>query len=314
VSNSPDLDAHELAPPELIEVSDGVYAYVQPDGTWMINNTGFLVGRNGVVSIDACSTQRRTEAYLRAIASVTDAPVRTLLNTHHHGDHTFGNYLFRGATIVAHERTRQEAIAWGGPRTLPFFTEVDWGDYDPAPPFLTYSDAVTVWVDELRCEVRHVGIPAHTTNDSIVWVPDRSLLFSGDLLFNGSTPTLFQGSIAGAIRVLKTVVAPLGARTIVPGHGPVAGPGLVDDVLGYLRFVQDTARAGKEAGLTPLEAARETDLGPYAELGDPERIVGNLYRAYAELDGVPPGVPLDAFAALTDMVTFNGGHPLTCRA
>jgi cyclase len=314
VSSSPDIDDAELAPPKLIEVSDGVYAYIQPDGSWMINNTGFLVGRRGVVSIDTCATQRRTEAYLQAIASVTDAPIRTLVNTHHHQDHTFGNYLFQNATIMAHERTREAVLAWGGPRPMPYWTDTDWGDIEVTPPFVTYTDAVTVWVDDLRCEVRHVGTPAHTTNDSIVWVPDRDLLFAGDLLFNDSTPFLVQGSIAGAIRVLEEVVAPLGARTLIPGHGPVAGPGLIDDVLGYLRFVQDTARTGKAAGRTPLEAACDTDLGPYAKLGDPERIVGNLHRAYAELDGAPPGAQIDVFAALNDMVTYNGGQPLTCRA
>src|SRR3954451_22123644 len=96
------------------------------------------------------------------------------------------------------------------------------GDLPPAPPFLTYTDGVTLWVDDLRCEVRHVGTPAHTTNDSIVWIPDRRVLFCGDPLFTGGTPFLMQGSIAGAIRVLEEVVAPLDARTIVPGHGPVA--------------------------------------------------------------------------------------------
>ena len=83
--------------PEVQEVSPGVYAYVQPDGTWWINNTGFLLGPQGVISIDTCSTQRRTRAYLRAIESVTPAPVRAVVNTHHHGDHTFGNCLLPGA-------------------------------------------------------------------------------------------------------------------------------------------------------------------------------------------------------------------------
>ena len=64
-------------------------------------------------------------------------------------------------------------------------------------------------------------------------------------------------------------MAPLGAQTIVPGHGPVGGPELIDDVLGYLRFVQDTARRGRDAGLSPLDAARQTDLGRYADLLDP---------------------------------------------
>jgi cyclase len=169
-------------------------------------------------------------------------------------------------------------------------------------------------VDDLRCEVTHVGTAAHTTNDSIVWVPERSVLFSGDLLFNGGTPFLLQGSIAGAIKVLEEVVKPLGAETIVPGHGPVAGPQVIDEVLSYLRFVQDTARAAKAAGRTPLEAARETDLGEFADLRDKERLAGNLHRAYAELDGAEPGAQIDVLAAIQDMIAFNGGKPLSCHA
>jgi cyclase len=309
--------AHDITtpgPPRVEEVSDGIHAYLQPDGTWWINNTGFLVGQRGVVSVDACSTERRTRAYLAAIGGVTQQPVRTLINTHHHGDHTFGNYLFAGATIVGHEGTRAGVQQWGKPFDAPVWTEVDWGDIELAPPFLTYTEGVTVWVDDLRCEVTHVGTAAHTTNDSIVWIPEREVLFSGDLLFNGGTPFLLQGSIAGAAHVLETVVKPLGARTIVPGHGPVGGPELIDDVLAYLRFVQRTARDGKAAGLSPLEAAREVDLGEFADLKDSERIAGNLHRAYAELDGAEPGAPIDALAALQDMIALNGGQPLSCHA
>jgi cyclase len=297
----------------LQEVADGIYAYYQPDGSWWINNTGFLVGRRGVVSIDACSTERRTRAYLDAIASVTDQPVRTLINTHHHGDHTFGNYLFGGATIVAHEKCRQEMASFGRPGPLPFWTEIDWGDVEIEPPFLTYESEIRVYVDDLVCEVRHVGIPAHTTNDSVIWVPERSLLFSGDLLFRGGTPFLLMGSVVGAIEVLGDLKQ-LPATTIVPGHGGVSGPELIDEVLGYLRFVRTAAVAGRDAGLSPLDAARELDLGSYADLLDAERIVGNLYRAYAELDGAARGAPIDVLAALTDMVAYNGGQPLTCYA
>ena len=63
-----------------------------------------------------------------------------------------------------------------------------------------------------------------------------------------------------------------------------------------------------------LNAARDTDLGRFADWPDPERIVGNLHRAYAELDGTPRGGPIDIMAALADMVTYNGGKPLTCLA
>jgi cyclase len=303
-----------MTEPETAEVSDGIYAYIQPDGSWYINNTGFLAGRQGVVSIDTCSTERRTRTYLGAIAAVTPQPVRTLVNTHHHGDHTYGNCLLPAATVVGHARCRDEVLAAGPPANRGIFEDVDWGALSVAPPFLTYETGITLWVDDLRCEVRYVGTSAHTTNDSIVWIPDRSVLFAGDLLFNGGTPFLLMGSVSGSIEVLDEVVRPLDAETIVAGHGPVCGPSLIDDVIGYLRFVQEVARKGTEAGLTPLEAARETDLGEYASLLDAERIVGNLHRAYAELNGAERDAPIDIFAALTDMVAYNGGKPLTCHA
>ncbi|MGH3156760.1 MAG: MBL fold metallo-hydrolase [Streptosporangiaceae bacterium] len=301
--------------PEVQEVSGGIYAYVQPDGTWWINNTGFLVGPQGVISIDTCSTERRTRAYRGAIAAVTGAPVRTVINTHHHGDHTFGNCLFPGASIIGHEQARAEAIAFGPPRDLPFWDGPDWGDLQLDPPFVTFADEIAVHAGDLRAQVRHVGTAAHTTNDSIVWIPERSVLFCGDLIFNGGTPFLLMGSVAGAVEALEEVVRPLGARTIVPGHGPVfSGPGPIDATLDYLRFVLDLAEAARAAGLAPLEAARQADLGRFADWPDAERIVGNLHRAMAELAGPPRGSPIDIVAALADMVTYNGGAPLRCLA
>src|SRR3954452_15122721 len=97
----------QAPPPETIEVADGVFAYVQPDGSWWINNTGFLVGSDEVVAIDASSTERRTRAMLDAIHAVTPQRVRTLVNTHHHGDHTNGNCLFTDAVVVGHRNCRE---------------------------------------------------------------------------------------------------------------------------------------------------------------------------------------------------------------
>jgi cyclase len=313
--SSLDLDITEPGRPEVQEVSAGVYAYLQPDGTWWINNTGFLVGPQGVISIDSCSTERRTRAYQRAIGTVTPAAVRAVVNTHHHGDHTYGNCLFPGAAIVGHDRTRAEAIASGPPRDLPVWDGPDWGELRLDPPFITFIDGLTVHAGDVRAEVRYVGTPAHTTNDSFVWIPERSVLFCGDLIFNGGTPFVLMGSVEGAIEVLERVVAPLGAATIVPGHGPVfrdLGP--VEATVDYLRFVLDIARRCQAAGVPPLDAARDTDLGRFAAWADAERIVGNLHRACAELTGTPRGAPIDIGAALADMVSYNGGTPLTCRA
>ena len=140
------------------------------------------------------------------------------------------------------------------------------------------------------------------------------MVFTGDLLFNGGTPFALMGSISGWIEVLETVLRPLGARTLILGHGPVCGPEVIDDMLAYLRFVQDVARQAKAAGLPPLEAARGADLGVFKDLLDAERIVGNLHRAYFELDGGERGGPLDVARAFGEMVAYNGGRPLTCHA
>ena len=305
---------HDVSVPgRLEEVAAGVFAYIQPDGSWMINNTGVLLARDGVTAVDACSTERRTRAFLDSVASVTRLPVRTLVNTHHHPDHTAGNGLFTGATIVAHDNAREEMRTLGLPRNSGIWTDVDYGDLRLDLPFLTFADRLTLWADELRCELLFTGQPAHTTNDIVAWIPEHSVLFAGDLVFNGGTPFLLSGSVLGAIEVLERFVKPLGARTIVPGHGPVAGPEVIDQVLGYLYFVKDVAERGRAARLTPLDAARDTDLGRYAQWSDAERIVGNLHRAYADLSAGRHGL-VNAPGALADMITYNGGRPLTCLA
>ena len=299
-------------PAELVEVGDDVFAYIQPDGSWYINNTGFVTGRGSVISVDACSTERRTRAYLDRIASVTSAPVTTLVNTHHHGDHTYGNSVFGAVTIVGHENCRTEVIAAGPPANRGIWEPVEWGEVTLAPPTLTFSDRLRLWSDDRPVDVSYVGQAAHTTNDSLVWLPEQGVLFCGDLLFNGGTPFLLMGSVQGAIDVLTAMVAPIPATVIVPGHGRPCDGSLIGVVTGYLNFVLAAARQGIDAGLSPFELARETDLGSYAGWLDSERIVGNLHRAYADLGA--PGHRVDVRAVLLDMVAYNGGKPLSCHA
>jgi cyclase len=147
----------------------------------------------------------------------------------------------------------------------------------------------------------------------VAWLADDGVLFSGDLVFNGGTPFVVMGSGAGwrgAVAALRA----LAPTTIVPGHGGVCGIEALDRVEAYLRFVTELAASAKAAGLSPLDAAREADLGEFEELLDAERIVGNLHRAYAELDGAAPGAPIDILSAFGDMITYNGGRPLRCLA
>ncbi|HXQ90802.1 MAG TPA: MBL fold metallo-hydrolase [Acidimicrobiales bacterium] len=314
--------AHELPPPQTVEVAEGVYAYVQPDGGWWINNTGFVLGEDSVLCIDSCATERRTRAFLDAVAQQqrhrhrARGPrpgARMLVNTHHHGDHTNGNCLFPKATVIGHHLCREAIAAQGILRPDGLWEPVQWGDLEPAPPFVTFERRLDVFVDDLLVELHHFGTAAHTTNDVVAWIPEHRVLFTGDLIFNNGTPFVLMGSVAGSLVALDCVME-LDPQVIVPGHGDVCGPEVIDVVGEYLRFLQATAYEAHDAGITPLEAARQTDLGPFAGLAHPERLAGNLHRAMAECEGARPGAPIDLLAAFADMVALNGGEPLTCHA
>lgn len=304
--------------PALTEVADGVFAWVQPDGTWWVNNAGAVVGgdgsRPGVVVVDTCATAARTRAFLDALAAATDAPVRTAVNTHQHGDHTYGNSLLPGETVlVGHEQMRAglaaDPVIDGCP---PIWTPVpDWGPVTRRLPDVTESGSATLWAGERRVEVVHPGYPAHTTGDLVAWVPDVRVLFAGDLVFSGLTPVVFMGSITGALRSLAWL-ASYEPDLLVPGHGPLVPATDLARVLGeherYYRLLLDLADTGRRDGRTPLEVAQDADLGEFAGWADAERLVLNLHRAYADAEGGE----LDVTKAFTDAITWNGG-PLATK-
>ncbi len=308
-----DIDALRAAlpPPRVEEVGPGCFAYLQPDGGWCVNNTGFVVADDGVTLIDTCYTVPRTLAYLDAVRATTDRPSRLLVNTHHHADHTHGNFLVEGTTIVGHRRCRELVLAVGT-STQAMFPDVDVSDVEVTPPSLTMEERLDVFAGDRPVALRHPG-PAHTTSDVYAWLPEERLLYAGDLLFSGVTPFALQGTISGWIAVSEQLRALEPAR-VVPGHGPIAGPEAFEDQIAYLRFVLGVARRGLDDGLPPLAAAQRTELGRWAEWADAERLVGNLHRAYAELDGDPPGSPLPREQVLLGMMALNGGQPLTCLA
>ncbi|MEV7727334.1 MBL fold metallo-hydrolase [Streptomyces sp. NPDC087917] len=295
----------------VIELAEGVHAYVQPEGGWCLNNAGILTDGGHSALVDTAATESRARRLRRAALSLAPRPPRAVVNTHFHGDHTYGNFVFPEALTIGHERTRT-MVRSAGLHMAGLWPDVCWGDIEVTPPELTFRDATTLHVGDIRAELVHIGPAAHTTDDTIVWLPDQGVLFTGDLVMNGVTPFCVMGSVAGSLRALDRLRA-LGATTVVPGHGPVGGPELLDANAAYLRWIRDLAREGVAAGATPLELARATDLGPYADLLDTERLLPNLHRGYAEEQGLPEGSPLDVGALFQEMTTFHG-RPSECLA
>jgi cyclase len=297
---------------QLAEVADGVYAYRQLPGGWCLNNSGVLTDPAGTVLIDTAATARRAERLRDEVASLDTGPVRAIVNTHFHGDHTHGNYVFDEATVIAQHGTRQ-AMAESGLSLTGLWPDVSWGELRVVLPGVTFETTLTLHLSSgRRVELIHPG-PAHTASDLVAWLPDDGVLFTGDVVMCETTPFVLMGSVSGSLRAVESLRG-LGAGVLVPGHGPVCGPEALTETADYLRWLQRLAEDGRAAGLTPLGTAREADTGRFGHLAEPERLVGNLHRAYAEdAGGGPEARPLDVAAAFADIIALHGALP-PCHA
>ncbi|AHH15883.1 putative Zn-dependent hydrolase [Nocardia nova SH22a] len=300
------------AAPAMFELAPGVFAYLQEHAGWCVNNCGVIAGPDTTVVIDTCATEARTLAQLAAVADLDIAPVTDLVNTHFHGDHVFGNRLFPDRTrILAHRLTRADMAA-NGTALTGLWPDIDWGPVALRLPDTTFDDRLTLH-NGRTVELIHLG-PAHTRGDVAVWLPEERVLFSGDLLMSECTPFFLMGSLDGMQRAVEAMRA-LRPRVIVPGHGPIAGPALLDVTARYLDWIAAISVVGVRAGQAPLDVARHAEApAEIAGWSDPERLVGNLHRAYAELGGAAPGEELDVVSVFGEMVTFNGGVLPHCAA
>nr|MDT0666168.1 MBL fold metallo-hydrolase [Micromonospora sp. DSM 115978] len=183
-----------------------------------------ITGSDGTVLVDTCATEARTRRLLAAVAEATaGAPVRWAVNTHQHGDLTYGNSLLPESTaLIGHEAMRAallvDPLIDGCP---PFWTPVpDWGKVTRRVPSIVVRSELSIFTGERRVDVRHPGFAAHTLGDVVAWLPDERVLFTGDLVFHGLTPLVFMGSVEGALRSLDWLAA-FSPDHVVPGHGPL---------------------------------------------------------------------------------------------
>lgn len=292
---------------KLRPIAEEVYVYEQLPGGWCLNNAGLVVAGGRSVLIDTAATEARARRLHEQTLQFTADGPDIVVNTHFHGDHVFGNSHFTPrATVVAAEGTRADMAEAGlGLRSL--WPRVDWGETRLALPDVTFDDRLSLRVGSISVELLQVG-PAHTAADVVAWIPERRILFTGDVAWSGVTPYVLMGSIDGSLRAIERMRG-LRPEIVVAGHGPVAGPEVLDATEGYLRRCRDIAVDGLRRKLSPLDAARQAGLGPFQHWIDSERLVGNLHRAYAELDGLAPGARIDVAGSFREMVEFHGGLP-----
>lgn len=300
----------------LHELGDGLYAYLQPDGSWGWSNAGLITADGASLLVDTLFDLKLTRDMLDAMQPVTDtSPIGQAVNTHGNGDHWFGNQLLPdGIPIVATSRALEDmrAAPPGGFHLL--FYELDLGPefegftkrtmrkFDFASiqerfPTQTFDDKHRLAVGERAVELIEVG-PAHTSGDAIAYVPDANVVFTGDILFIEGTPVMWAGPVSNWLSACDRIID-LGARVIVPGHGPVTDESGVREVQRYLTYVRDEAKQRFEAGMDEEAAADDIDISAFRDWGDPERIAVNVATLYRELDpSVPPITPPEMFVRM----------------
>lgn len=286
-------------------MGDGVWACLQvrPGLGW--SNSG-LVEADGGFAVDTFYDLPLTRGLIEQYASVLGdgAVPRRLLNTHHNGDHCWGNQLFAeaGSEIIGHRECAARvghdldpklavALQDAEPGSLPPHLEALAKDYrhfdfhgvEPTPPTTLLDGDGRVDLGEVPVELLFVG-PAHTAGDVVAWLPDQGVLFTGDVLFHQCTPIGWEGTFAQWIGSLERLEA-LQPEVVVPGHGPVCGVEGLAAEREYLTYVRAEAAGHHAAGRTPWEAAQRIELGPYAEWEEPWRLPFQVHRAYRELEG-----------------------------
>jgi len=303
----------------LQEVGEGLYAYLQPDGGWGWSNAGLIVDGNSTLLVDTLYDLALTEQMLHSMRDAVPAAARidTLVNTHANGDHCYGNQLLAGARIVASERTVEQmtelppqamaALIEQAPNMgelgaffLECFGAFDFSGIELLLPEETFNGETTIDVGDRQLELIEVG-PAHTRGDTLVFDRARRVLFSGDILFSGAHPIAWAGPVSNWIAACERILA-MDVEVIVPGHGPLAGPGAVRELKAHFEYLYAQASVRHAEGMTALQAARSMSLDRWADWGESERLVVNVANIYAEISGdLEPPDALAAFQQMTEL-------------
>jgi glyoxylase-like metal-dependent hydrolase (beta-lactamase superfamily II) len=258
------------------EIGDRVFTRRYP---FFNQQIGVVLGGSDVVVIDTRSTPAQAREIATELRELTRDPVSIVIDTHWHFDHTFGNSVFRPATIWGHVRAAERLRTLGPGRiekVAAWVPEIaaDVREVVIDPPDQTFEDHVTVEVGDRQVELQYHG-RAHTDGDITIEVPGANVLFAGDLLEEGAPPS-FGDSFPLEWPATVERLLPLATGAVVPGHGVVGDRAFVDDQLVAFRRLVELARAINDGSLDIPGAIATSPFGPSTEADAFERALAQL--------------------------------------
>jgi len=246
---------------KVTKVSGGVYMLEGAGG-----NIGASVGEDGIVVVDD-QYAPLAERIQAALKGITDKPVRFVINTHYHEDHTGGNAFFQQqAPIIAQDNVRKRLENGGTAGNLSSVKFEAKPQPKEALPIITFDHDVTVHLNGE--DIRALHVPSgHTDGDSVIFFPKSNVVHMGDDFVTYGFPFIDLGgggSVEGMISGLETIIAKLPADVkVIPGHGPVSS---LDDVRRFIVMLKDTRDVvgkGIKQGKTLDQLKQEKVLEPW---------------------------------------------------
>ena len=231
------------SPPGAQEVATGVFFY-ESDVAKAGSNSGWVIFDDYVLVIDAAYPAGAREV-ISAVRATTDRPIRFAFDTHHHGDHAYGNQVYadQGATALAHagvldELRRYETGYYGGAAGRwedEARTREDVRASRLKPPSILFPNQLFFDDGKRRVELIHFGL-GHTHGDAFAWLPKERILFSGDACVNGPFNYVGDGNLGSWVKTLDGPRA-LAVQVLCPGHGPRGAAEILDDQQAYFRTI-----------------------------------------------------------------------------
>ena len=284
------------------QVAPGVYFHEGDIGRKGHCNNGWIVFDDYVLVIDGNFPSGAQEV-IPKIKSATDKPIRFAFDTHHHGDHAYGNqiWLENGATPVAHagvlaEMKKYETGHFGGKPGRWEDTAKNRKDVAATklkPPTLLFNKDLIFDDGKHRVELLHFGV-AHTHGDGFAWLPKERILFTGDACVNGPYNFMGDGDSGEWVKTLEAA-RKLQPKVICPGHGPMGGPEVLDNQIAFFVALRGEVRKLMDAGMRPEEIKSSAVLIKET-LRKQENIVlyigqsfdAQVEKVYVEMGGRPP--------------------------
>ncbi|WP_299558211.1 MBL fold metallo-hydrolase [uncultured Sulfitobacter sp.] len=253
------------------------------------NNLSFIVTGDGVVVMNGGGSYQLAQALHAEIRTVTDQPVKLVFDENGQGHAMLGNSYWadQGVPIVAHADAAEafEEDGAGSLRAAQERLKERADDTRLVGPTETFDDEYIVEMGDMRIEARYLG-PAHSPGDIVVWLPEQSLVISGDMAFHERMLPIFGDTMtADWIETWETAFEPIGATYVIPGHGH---PTNMDQVRRYTRdylvYLREKIGAHLDAG-GDLADAYYVDQSPYTHLDTFEELATkNAGRVYEQME------------------------------